>query len=223
MQRTKWAIGFVMMVLGLLITTQFRVTQQKAIDPGKARAEELSVALKASEAERAKLAAELDRLKAEKGTSAPAAPPRDTSSQALLAGTAEITGPGIVVTLTDAADSSNKKYRLQDEDLWRLLNELLAAGAEGLAVGGERITGITGIRNVGQRIMVGRNMVAAPMEVLAIGDPKVLSAALKLRGGVIELFDRFGIKVAIREAEDVRIPAVRTVPTFLYARPTSKP
>ncbi len=228
MHRTKWALGFVMMVFGLLLTTQFRVVQQTPVDPGKRRAEEIAQdlkaseeALKASEAERAKLAAELDRLQKSTPSTAPA-PQRDISGLELLAGTVEAQGPGLIVTLVESTEGGATTAQISDEDLWRVVNELLAAGAEALAVNGHRLTSVTGIRKVGQRMLVHNAMVSSPIEVQAIGNAAVLEASLKLRGGVAEFLEKWGIKVTIRRSESIRIPAVRVPPTFLYAKPVTK-
>lgn len=231
MHRSKWAIGFVMMILGLLITTQFKVArQQQASDPGRLRADELAVALqaaekalRASEAERQKLASELDLLRKSAPSAPVAPPPRDVTALELLAGTTEVQGHGVVITMTEASEAPSGQNRLSDEDIWRVLNELLSAGAEGLAVNGTRITSVTGIRNVGNRIMVDRTMTNTPIEILAIGDPQVLEASLKLRGGVIEYMGRWGIKVTVTKSNTVRLPPARALPEFLYAKPVKKP
>ena len=225
----RWAIGFVMMMLGLLLTTQFKVSKQKEqfIDPGKLRAEELTVqlqaaerSLRASEAERERLSAEVEALR--KTALAPApVPERDLSHLEILAGTIGILGPGVAVTLAEVPGVA--QARVSDEDIWRVLNELLAAGAEGLSVNGERITSITAIRNVGTRIMVNQKMTSTPIEVLAIGDPAVLEAALKLRGGVVDVMERWGVKVTIIRHQDLVLPALRTPPELRFAKPQKKP
>lgn len=225
----RWAIGFVMMMLGLLLTTQFKVSKQKEqfIDPGKLRAEELTVqlqaaekSLRASEAERERLSAEVETLR--KTASAPVpVPQRDLSHLEILAGTIAIQGPGVAVTLAEAPGVA--RARVSDEDIWRVLNELLAAGAEGLSVNGERITSITAIRNVGTRIMVNQKMTSTPIEVLAVGDPAVLEAALKLRGGVVDVMERWGVKVTITRHQDLVLPALRTPPELRFAKPQKKP
>lgn len=227
--RTKWALGFVMMVFGLLLTTQFRVVRQTPVDPGKRRADELALelkaseeALKASEVQRAKLETELDQLR-KAGSQAAPAPPRDISGLELLAGTTEVQGPGLIVSLVESTEGTATVNRISDEDLWRVVNELLAAGAEAVAINGHRLTSITGIRNVGSRILVNNAMVSSPLEVQAIGSPAVLEASLKLRGGVAEFLEKWGIKVTMRRSESIRIPPVRVPPSFLYAKPVSKP
>jgi uncharacterized protein YlxW (UPF0749 family) len=226
-KQSKWALGFVMLVFGLLITTQFRVTKQNGSDLDRGRtsdpARELKATqekLKAAEKERDRLAAEIAQIRSPAGQSSTFIPTARLSSLELLAGTTEIQGPGLIVTVTEAKDA--QKAKVADEDLWRVLNELLAAGAEGLAVGGERITVISGIRTVGQRIMVYQTAISTPVEIAAIGDPAVMEAALRMRSGVVETLDRWGVKVTLSRSDKIILPPFRTIPNFRFAKPTNK-
>jgi len=221
--RTQWALGIAMLVFGLLLTTQFRVQKQIPLDPTRLRSDQLATelavtqeTLKAVQAERDRLAKELDELRkalAEQN----ATPPPDTTPLELLAGTVETRGPGVIVTVTEATDKATQT-RVQDEDLWTVINELYAAGAEAIAVNGQRLTSISGIRNVGQRIMIYQTLTASPFEIAAIGDPAVLESALRMRGGVIETLDRYGIKVTVARSDQIILPAFRSIPEFRYAK-----
>ena len=137
----------------------------------------------------------------------------------LLAGTVPVTGPGVVVTLAETPEAVTAKNRVADEDIWRVVNELYTAGAEAIAVGGVRLTSVSGIRNVGERILVNETMIASPVEIHAIGDPAVLDASLKLRGGVIDLLARWGIKVTVVKSDSLTLPPLKTSPSFMYAKP----
>lgn len=218
-----------MMVLGVLLTTQFRLNQQQ-VPPATSglRAEEIAIALqaaeralKASDEERARVTLELEQVRKAAVEQTPV-PTRDISALEILAGTVEVQGPGVIVTMVEASEAIAVKARVSDEDIWRVMNELLAAGAEATSVNGERITSVTGIRNVSQRILINTAMIASPIEVRAIGDPLVLEASLRLRGGVIEVLDRWGITVTVRKSDKVLIAAVRP-PILLYAKPVIKP
>lgn len=224
--RTKWALGLVMLVFGLLLTTQFRTTTtQQTPDTTKLRAEELTAslkasqeALKASEAERKKLEDENKKLQAAVNTVTPP-PPEETRFKSLV-GATTLKGPGGVVTVVVAENASSKSV-ISDEDIWRVVNELLSAGAEGIAINGNRLGPMTPIRNVGNRIMVGQTLIAAPIEVAAIGDPKVLEAAILLRGGVTEVLARWGLKTTFRPVESVELPPLKSLPGFQFAKPVS--
>lgn len=213
-----------MTVFGLLVTTQFRTTTTGlSTDPSKMRAEELSASLKASqealkaaEAERKKLEEENKKLQDAINTVAPP-PPEDARLKSLV-GSTTLKGPGVAVSVVVAENASSKAV-VSDEDIWRVVNELLAAGAEGIAVNGQRLGPLTPIRNVGNRIMVGQTLISAPIEVAAIGDSKVLEAAVQLRGGVTEVLARWGLKVTVRKVESVELPPLKSLPSFQYAKP----
>jgi uncharacterized protein YlxW (UPF0749 family) len=214
-----------MLVFGLLLTTQFRTTTtQRSTDPSKLRADELAAALKASEealkasdAERKRLASENQRLQESLKTLTPP-PSVDQKRLEALVGATILKGPGVVVTLTGNESGSVKK-RVSDEDLWRVVNELLAAGGEGVAINGQRISTLTPIRNVGNRIMVGQTLVSSPVEIAAIGDPKVLEAAMLLRGGVSDVLAHWGVKLTVRQVDSIELPAIHGLPSFQFAKP----
>lgn len=219
MQRTKWALGLVMVVFGILVSTQFRVQQMIPNNTNTMRADELAQELKATqsklkaaEADRDRLAAQLQSQPAGGG----AAPTVDMAPTEILAGTLVTQGPGVIVSMMENTEMS-PKTRVHDEDLWRVVNELLASGAEGIAINGQRLTAISGIRDVGQRVMIYQTMTNSPFEIAAVGDPAVMEAALRLRAGVVDLLSRYGVKVTIRRSDSVRLPAF-SAPPFRYAK-----
>jgi uncharacterized protein YlxW (UPF0749 family) len=217
-----------MMILGLLLTTQFRIQKQVTPDPSRLRNDELIAVLhdkeeelQAANQEREKLREQVQQLQSSLSAITPA-PKEDTSELRMLAGLLEVQGPGVIVTLVETPEATAAKDRVADEDIWRVVNELLTAGAEAISVNGVRVTSVTGIRNVGNRILVNQTMVASPIEIQAIGDPTVLEASLRLRGGVIELLGRWGIKVTAAKSTSLRLPALRTQPTFRFAKPVKE-
>jgi len=223
-RRTTWALGFAMMVFGLLVTTQMRVQKQVPLDANRLRSDELVQQLKATEeqlrttiAERDRLAGEADKLrKASSGTVVPV-PQVDPYLQ-LLAGSVATQGSGIVITVTEAPEAANKT-RVRDEDLWLITNELLAAGAEGISINDQRLVGVSGIRNVGTRVMIYQTMTNSPFQISAIGEPAVMETALRMRGGVVDTLGRWGIKVSIIRSDAVKLPAFRGAPSFRYSKP----
>lgn len=223
MRRTQWALGIAMMVFGLLITTQFRVQKQIPLDSTRTRNEDLAAQLdvtqknlEAVQTERDQLAKQVEELQKAAAEQNPVVP--DTTRLELLAGTVDTKGPGVIVTVQEDPDMRDKA-RVQDEDLWLIVNELNAAGAEGIAINGQRITALSGIRNVGQRVMIYQTLTASPFEIVAVGDPAVLETALRMRGGVIETLERYGIDVTVARSDQILLPAFRSTPEFRYAQP----
>lgn len=213
-----------MLVFGFLLTTQLRVQKLVPTDPAGMRAEELArelkatqEKLKAAERDNTALKAEIDKLVQVGGSGVVSVPKRDPNLE-LLAGTVEAKGPGVIVTVVEAPEAANKT-RVRDEDLWSVVQELLSGGAEGVAINGQRITAISSIRNVGTtRIMINQQMTTSPYQVVATGDPGVLETALRLRNGVIDTLNRFGIKVTVVRSEQVTLPSFGAVPEFRYTK-----
>ena len=127
-------------------------------------------------------------------------------AEEIAAGAAAMTGPGLRVTLDDSADGRN---RVLDRDLQATVNALWAAGAEAVAVDGQRVTGQTAIRQAGDAILVNFEPVEAPYDVAAIGDPVSLETrfgssrtAARLRA-YIQLY---GLRFDYARAATVTLP-----------------
>lgn len=136
------------------------------------------------------------------------------------ASTAPVTGPGLVVTLTDPAgrpdlsDSSQRgsdgKAAVLDRDIQSVVNALWAGGAEAVAVGNVRIgPGVT-IRQAGGAMLVDNQPVFSPYTVSAIGPQGqmqtdfVVSDAYLRMASVEQLY---GIGFAIAEDDALELPA----------------
>jgi uncharacterized protein YlxW (UPF0749 family) len=95
------------------------------------------------------------------------------------------------------------------------VNELWNAGAEAVAVAGNRIAPRSSIRCVGSVIHVNDQPVSSPLVIEAIGDPKVLASAMNLKGGAMqELRDLDPGMVQVDIAKKLKLPA--------YTGPTSR-
>ena len=102
----------------------------------------------------------------------------------VASGTRPVRGPGIVVTIDDAPEDGGQADaarpgnaadgRVQDRDLQSIVNGLWAAGAEAIAVNGQRLTALTAIRGAGEAVLVDLRPLSPPYAVEAIGDPEDL-------------------------------------------------
>ena len=107
----------------------------------------------------------------------------------LAAGTVPVTGPGVVLTVDDAAapaDPRNPdanprtstefdKGKVYAADLQIIVNGLWQAGAEAISVNGHRLTARAAIRFAGEAILVDYRPLVRPYIITAIGDPGSLS------------------------------------------------
>lgn len=217
-------IALVFMVLGFMISVQYKSTE-KAKSIRVDRVEDLSDRLKAAEKEKEKLGKELAELRKKSSESLSGA---EIDRLSILAGATEVAGPGLEIVLDDSTIAAKKDatnpnlYIIHDEDLLRVINELRAAGAEAISLNDQRIVATTEIRCAGPTVSVNNVRSAPPYAIKVIGEPKTLSKALQLRGGVIETFRFWGIQVKIKENEKVHVPALNIPHSFTYTKVVRK-
>jgi uncharacterized protein YlxW (UPF0749 family) len=153
----------------------------------------------------------------------------DLQQARIAAGLIPLTGTGIVLQLEDSVEpvapgADQADYLVGARDLRSVVEELWAAGAEAIAVNGERITPTTAIIDVGPSILVNAAYLAGPYQVTALG-PEDLYPRLGASAGFVDLIrtraQGFGIRVSIAEPESVDIPAFAGTVTLRYARPES--
>jgi uncharacterized protein YlxW (UPF0749 family) len=123
-------------------------------------------------------------------------------------GTAPVTGPGVRITVDDAP-SGSASGRIRDTDLQLLANGLWQAGAEAVAVGGQRLTTRSAIRTAGQAITVNYRSLSPPYIVTAIGDPSTLPAELletSAGQALTDLRANFGVVFELETPESLTLP-----------------
>jgi len=150
-----------------------------------------------------------------------------------------VRGPGIQLVIGDAtprdevdpttgervtvpADDSG---RLRDRDLQSLVNALWSAGAEAIAVDGERLAPTTTIRAAGEAILVDLRPVQSPYTIDALGDPERLLprfAATDAAGRYQSYTGLYGITFQARKAAELTLRAA-TGPDLRYAEPSAPP
>lgn len=120
----------------------------------------------------------------------------------MLAGKTDVTGEGVIVTLSD-----NNEKSITAGDLLELVNELRLAGAEAISINDKRIITTTDIVYV-DVIMVNEERVISPYVVKAIGDQKYLSSALSLKtSGFIDKYINNGKTVSLSLEKNIKILA----------------
>ena len=131
------------------------------------------------------------------------------------AGLIPLTGTGIVFRLADStqpvpANGNPADYSITARDIRTVVAELWLAGAEAIAVNGERVVATTGVLDIGGTILVNSAYLAPPYQVSAIGPTDMLDQ-LGLSQGWIDFIQtrrgRFGVDVSFAEPTTVDIPA----------------
>jgi uncharacterized protein YlxW (UPF0749 family) len=131
-------------------------------------------------------------------------------------GLARVRGSGVVVRVSDAPSgqdaitgkATNDPGRVLDRDLQQIANALFSAGAEAVAVNGQRLTSTSTIRAAGGTILVDFRPVTSPYEVAAIGPDDLASAfrASAVAQLLKALVDAHGMGYQVREQGKLTLP-----------------
>jgi uncharacterized protein YlxW (UPF0749 family) len=140
----------------------------------------------------------------------------------LQAGLTAVTGPGVVVTLSEppapspsatpgGADNPNAATNiLTDRDVRSVVNELWHDGAEAIAVNDVRLTPTSSIRLAGEAVLVDTRAVLAPYEISAIGDADLLATNFA-QSAVASRYQTLsgvnGIGFSFSDSDDLSLPA----------------
>jgi uncharacterized protein YlxW (UPF0749 family) len=133
----------------------------------------------------------------------------------IAAGLIPLTGTGIVFRLADStqpvpANGNPVDYAVTARDIRTVIAELWLAGAEAIAVNGERLTATSGVLDIGGTILVNSAYLAPPYQVAAIGPTDMLDELGRSQGWVDFINTRrgrFGIDVSFAQPASVEIPA----------------
>ena len=142
-------------------------------------------------------------------------------AEELASGAAAVSGPGLEVTLGDATGGASNRNRVLDRDLQAVVNALWAAGAEAVAVDGQRLTASSAIRQAGDAILVNFTPVSTPYRVQAVGDPVAIETAFASSATAAQMrsFSQlYGLRFDYSRQKELRLPAAAEE-TLRYARP----
>ncbi|UYM05147.1 DUF881 domain-containing protein [Solicola gregarius] len=132
-------------------------------------------------------------------------------NEQISVGMVAVTGPGATVLVDNADDyESQPQGRIRDTDMQLLVNGLWNAGAEAVAVNGQRITTLTSIRTAGEAITVNYRSLSAPYTVEAIGNMDTLAARfLDTQAGSVwsSLANNYGMQFEVSSEPDLSLPA----------------
>lgn len=140
-------------------------------------------------------------------------------------GNVAVRGPGVRVVVDDAEGASeDERLRVLDTDLQHLANGLWEAGAEAIAINGERLTNTSAIRHAGRVITVNFRSLSHPYTVEAIGNPDTLPArfAETTSGRTwLDLQREIGLSFSMRTVRSMLLPGA-PVRELRFAVPAQK-
>ena len=143
----------------------------------------------------------------------------------LISGFVDVKGPGIIVKMADnmSEEAVGQEFNLDiihDADVLRIINDLKEAGAEAISINGQRVLSVSEIKCGGPIIRINGKSVGTPIYIKAIGDPKLLNAAINAPntyGYALKTIDQLVIETEI--SDEIVIPAYSGNIELKYAKP----
>jgi uncharacterized protein YlxW (UPF0749 family) len=145
----------------------------------------------------------------------------DLEAARLKAGLLAVSGPGVAFRFEDGTNGSVDAL-VTARDVRILIEELWLAGAEAIAVNGERIVGTSAVIDIGGSMLVNSAYLAPPYEIRAIGPPDLYQ---RLQGSAA--FGQFvhgriepaGLRLSVAELEKADLPAFAGTVGLRFAKP----
>ena len=128
-----------------------------------------------------------------------------------MIGLTEVTGPGVIVTLSDSKKDANSVLNpstllVHDVDILGVVNELKNAGAEAISINDQRIINMSDIVDINETfIKVNGQRILAPYVIKAIGNSSYLETALTGNGGHVDEMKKIGQNISIEKMNKVKI------------------
>lgn len=130
----------------------------------------------------------------------------------LLLGVVPAKGQGIRVTLMDAEydpiEQNPNDYIVHESHVFKVMNELKIAGAQGIAINGQRIKKNSYIKCTGPVITIDGKQFPAPFVIEAVGEMDILHESLHLKGGVIDRLILDNIVVTTEQVKSLQLSAL---------------
>lgn len=147
-----------------------------------------------------------------------------------------VRGPGLSVVLTDAPKSeidsaaqrglSPEELVVHQQDIQAVVNALWAGGAEAMTIQNQRVIATTGIKCVGNTVVLHGVPYSPPYVIAAIGDPAALQASLDASDYIaayLTFVRTNGLGYAVVPSVQLEFPAYTgsTVLKYAQARPVT--
>lgn len=170
--------------------------------------------------------ADVDARTAAQGGGSPTA--NRLGEQARSAGLTALTGPAVSVTLDDAPASVAANgidadlLVVHQQDIQAVANVLWAGGAEAMTIQGQRVISTTGIKCVGNTVVLHGIPYAPPYVISALGDPDRLRSALAAAEPIQiyqQYVEAYGLVYLEKTRTRATFPAHEGSLELQYARP----
>jgi uncharacterized protein YlxW (UPF0749 family) len=188
----------------------------------------------------AALSGDIDKLRAQQGSFPPKLA-KQLEDLSVAVGTTPVTGPGLTVTLKDAPPEVVKDNPdvdadwlvIHQQDIQAVVNALWAGGADAISIQDHRVISTTGIKCVGNSVVLHGVPYLPPYRITAIGDRRKLQQSLDDSKYIENLQDyvvKFQLGYEVKTESNIAMPAYEgtldlqsaTVPGFAKT-PTVSP
>jgi uncharacterized protein YlxW (UPF0749 family) len=220
--RAQVLVGLLLFVVGFAAVTQVRAREQ-ADDYGGLRQSDLIRVFDGLAGSQQRAENDIDRLTDTKEDLQSSTSQRRAALElaqqeeavlSILAGTAQTTGPGIRITITDTAGSVTSDIILD------LIQELRASGAEAMEFNDRvRVIAQTAVEQAEGGILLDGVLVESPYVIDVIGEPSTLEGSLDFPDGPIEQVDEAGGTLDAEQLDEVLILSVVDLEQPDFAEP----
>jgi uncharacterized protein YlxW (UPF0749 family) len=148
-------------------------------------------------------------------------------------GLTPVSGPGLLVTLDDAPRNQvvppaigTNALVVHQQDIQAVVNALWAGGAEAMSLQGQRIIATTGIKCVGNTVVLHGVPYSPPYRIVAIGNQATMQAGLDASDYIDnykQYVVRFGLGYMVVPLARVELPAYAESPDLNYAHAIQAP
>ena len=166
--------------------------------------------------EQRELAEEVDALSAQVGDAGVEDVQEGADALRRPAGLVPVEGPGLSITLTDApedvidtADTEVGKLVVHQQDIQAVANAMWAGGAEAMTIQGQRVISTTGIKCVGNTVVLHGVPYSPPYVVTAVGNPDTMLTSVNANP-YIEIYqqyvEKYELGYEVDPHDEVRLP-----------------
>ena len=148
------------------------------------------------------------------------------------AGLVPVRGPGLTISLddspeeeVDAADVDPGVLVVHQQDIQAVVNALWSGGAEAMTIQGQRVISTTGIKCVGNTVVLHGVPYAPPYVITAVGDPDAMLTSVNASPYIeiyLQYVEKHKLGWEVEPHSDVRLPGYEGSLDLDYARAPSE-
>lgn len=151
---------------------------------------------------------------------------RALAAAKLAAGLAAVRGPGLRVTLDDSSLTESPSGNVNDlvihsQDVQAVVNALWRAGAEAVAINGQRLVSTSAVLCVGNTLLLNGTVHSPPYVVVAVGANRARFEADRLVRRLRADAEAFSLGFSVKDGDDLRVPAYEGSVELRHARPAA--